>query len=54
MFACMNGARKKRGKAGSAARAGSVIGDGNFKVDHIMPDCIRAVEKGENIIARKL
>ena len=36
----------------STARAGNVIGGGDFANDRIIPDCIRAVEKGEEIIVR--
>ncbi|MDE7179358.1 MAG: CDP-glucose 4,6-dehydratase [Lachnospiraceae bacterium] len=36
----------------STARAGNVIGGGDFAVDRIIPDCIRAVEKKEDIIVR--
>ncbi len=36
----------------STARAGNVIGGGDFAKDRIIPDCIRAVEKGEDIIVR--
>jgi len=36
----------------STARAGNVIGGGDFAVDRIIPDCIRAVQKGEPIIVR--
>lgn len=36
----------------STARAGNVIGGGDFANDRIIPDCIRAVVKGENIIVR--
>lgn len=36
----------------STARAGNVIGGGDFATDRIIPDCIRAVEKGEDIIVR--
>lgn len=36
----------------STARAGNVIGGGDFAEDRIIPDCIRAVEKGEQIIVR--
>ena len=39
-------------KAVSTVRAGNVIGGGDFAVDRIIPDCIRAAEKGENIIVR--
>ena len=36
----------------STARAGNVIGGGDFAVDRIIPDCIRAAEKKQNIIVR--
>lgn len=36
----------------STARAGNVIGGGDFAKDRIIPDCIRAAEKRENIIVR--
>lgn len=36
----------------STARAGNVIGGGDFSVDRIIPDCVRAVERGEDIIIR--
>ena len=36
----------------STARAGNVIGGGDFATDRIVPDCIRAAEKKENIIVR--
>lgn len=36
----------------STARAGNVIGGGDFANDRIIPDCIRAAEKKENIIVR--
>ena len=36
----------------STARAGNVIGGGDFAKDRIMPDCVRAIEKGEDIIVR--
>ena len=36
----------------STARAGNVIGGGDFANDRIIPDCIRAIEKGEKIIVR--
>ncbi len=36
----------------STARAGNVIGGGDFANDRIIPDCIRAVRRGENIIVR--
>ncbi|MCI0502370.1 MAG: CDP-glucose 4,6-dehydratase [Fusobacteria bacterium] len=36
----------------STARAGNVIGGGDFSKDRIIPDCIRAAVKGENILVR--
>lgn len=41
-----------RGIAVSTARAGNVIGGGDFANDRIIPDCIRAAIKGEDIIVR--
>lgn len=36
----------------STARAGNVIGGGDFANDRIIPDCIRAIEKGQEIVVR--
>ena len=36
----------------STARAGNVIGGGDFANDRIIPDCIRAAVKGEDVIVR--
>lgn len=36
----------------STARAGNVIGGGDFANDRIIPDCIRAAQKGEPIVVR--
>lgn len=36
----------------STARAGNVIGGGDFANDRIIPDCVRAVRAGEDIIVR--
>ncbi len=36
----------------ASARAGNVIGGGDWAVDRIVPDCIRAIEKGESIFLR--
>lgn len=36
----------------STARAGNVIGGGDFAKDRIIPDCVRAAFKGEDIIVR--
>lgn len=36
----------------STARAGNVIGGGDFANDRIIPDCIRAIENGNDIVVR--
>ena len=36
----------------STARAGNVIGGGDFADDRIIPDCVRAVEKGAPVVVR--
>lgn len=36
----------------STARAGNVIGGGDFAVDRIIPDCVRAAIEGKDIIVR--
>lgn len=36
----------------STARAGNVIGGGDFAADRIIPDCVRAASRKENIIVR--
>lgn len=36
----------------STARAGNVIGGGDFAADRIIPDCIRAIESGLDIVVR--
>lgn len=36
----------------STARAGNVIGGGDFAVDRIIPDCLRAIEAGKDIVLR--
>lgn len=43
---------RERGIAVSTARAGNVIGGGDMAVDRILPDCIRAVNRGETIQVR--
>ena len=40
------------GPAVSTARAGNVIGGGDFAKDRILPDCLRAVQEGKDIILR--
>lgn len=41
-----------RPAAVSTARAGNVIGGGDFAADRIIPDCVRAVLSGQEIIVR--
>ena len=36
----------------ASARAGNVIGGGDFSMDRIVPDCIRALASGEEIVLR--
>lgn len=36
----------------STARAGNVIGGGDFAMDRIIPDCVRAVTSGQDIVVR--
>ena len=36
----------------STCRAGNVIGGGDFANDRIIPDCVRAIKEGEDIIVR--
>lgn len=43
---------ENRNVAISTARAGNVIGGGDFANDRIIPDCVRAAIKHENIIVR--
>lgn len=43
---------KDLGVAVSAARAGNVIGGGDFAADRIVPDCVRAAEAGRDVIVR--
>ncbi len=42
----------KHRKSIASARAGNVIGGGDWSVDRIIPDCIRAIEKGKPIEIR--
>lgn len=43
---------KSSGPAISTARAGNVIGGGDFARDRIIPDCVRAAQQGVPIIVR--
>ena len=40
------------GVAMSTARAGNVIGGGDFASDRIVPDCVRALAAGESVVLR--
>ena len=43
---------QERNIAITTCRAGNVIGGGDFASDRIIPDCVRAVQKGEEIVVR--
>ena len=43
---------RERGVAVSTMRAGNVIGGGDFATDRIIPDCVRSVLAGKQIIVR--
>lgn len=43
---------EKHGKAIASVRAGNVIGGGDWSLDRIIPDCIRALEAGKPIEIR--
>lgn len=43
---------EKHGKSLASGRAGNVIGGGDWALDRIIPDCIKALEAGENIDIR--
>lgn len=43
---------KEQNIAVSTARAGNVIGGGDFAIDRIIPDCVRAVASGQEMIIR--
>jgi len=40
------------GKSLSTARSGNVIGGGDWRIDRLVPDCIRALERNEPIVIR--
>lgn len=43
---------EKHGKSIASVRAGNVVGGGDWAQDRIIPDCIRALEKGREIAIR--
>ena len=47
-----NVSRLGMGKAMATVRAGNVIGGGDWAKDRLIPDCVRAIEKGEPIEVR--
>lgn len=51
-YSYLNSFFKDRDIAVSTCRAGNVIGGGDFAPDRIIPDCFRAVAKGEDIVVR--
>ena len=48
----LNSFFRDRNIAITTCRAGNVIGGGDFAIDRIIPDCIRAVENNKKIIVR--
>lgn len=42
----------KHGKAIASVRAGNVIGGGDWSLDRLVPDCIRALQNNEDIVIR--
>lgn len=43
---------EKHGKSISSVRAGNVIGGGDWAIDRIIPDCIKAIEAKKHILIR--
>ena len=43
---------EERGVAVSTARAGNVIGGGDFSANRIVPDCVRAAHEGKSLVLR--
>ena len=43
---------EKHGKSIASVRAGNVVGGGDWAIDRIIPDCIRALEQGKSIEIR--
>lgn len=42
----------EHGKVIASVRAGNVIGGGDWSLDRIIPDCVRALEANQNIVIR--
>lgn len=51
-YSYINSFFRDRDIAVSTVRAGNVIGGGDFAADRIIPDCIRAVQEGREIVVR--
>lgn len=51
-YSYINSFFRDRDIAVSTVRAGNVIGGGDFATDRIIPDCIRAVQEGREIVVR--
>ncbi len=51
-YSYQNAFFEDRNIAISTARAGNVIGGGDFSVDRIIPDCFRAASEGRHIVVR--
>ena len=43
---------EKHGKSLASARAGNVIGGGDWQTDRLIPDCIRALEIDDSVVVR--
>ena len=43
---------EKKGFGAASVRAGNVIGGGDWALDRVVPDCIRALQSGQTIILR--
>lgn len=44
--------QQKKGLGAATARAGNVIGGGDWSQDRIIPDCVRAIKDGRKVILR--
>ncbi len=48
----LSGHSGARGVSLSSVRAGNVIGGGDWAEDRIVPDCVRALQRGESVLVR--
>ena len=51
-FFCRDGDSGEHSKAIATARAGNVIGGGDYAVDRIIPDIVRAMQAGKPVMVR--